>query len=259
MRRRSSNQGRQATCPWRSRKWALPWVVAVLLLGSVASARADQLYFTFTDPVGDNTGPIDVTQMSMTFDNVTGAYEIVLRANASAPFVGQFRINVNLWNPTGFSLFQDTLNDFNLSTGITVIILTGTNLNLLAWHAGDVVATNGTHVPGCTNTLAGLGNPPGSTFFRTSVISPPFTFLTNEDAIAFGPAGSTVITTLMSQQAVEFVTAQVDILREAGTLSSDQAAGLKDKLTAAIAALNQGRGRPACGQLSLSEIKSVLL
>jgi hypothetical protein len=129
----------------------------------------------------------------MTFDNMTGEYTIVLIATMTAPFLGEFRINVNLFNPSApatNSLFQDVLNDFNLSTGVAVIILSGTNLNLLAWDAGDVVATN---------TLAGLGNPPGSTFFRTSVTSVPFGFLTNEDAIAYGPAGSTVITPAVSR------------------------------------------------------------
>jgi len=235
---------RQPRRSWRLPKGVVSFLVALLLLGPAVSARADQLYFTFTDPVGDNTGPIDVTQMSVTFDNGTGAYEIVLRATTLEPFLSQFRINVNLWNPTASSFFQDAGNDFNLSTGVTVIVLTGTNLNLPAWHAGDVVATN---------TLAGLGNPPGSTFFRTSVISPPFTFLTNEDAISFGPAGSTVLTTLMPQQSVELLTAKVDVLLESGTLSPDQAAGLRDKLSAAIAALNQGRSRAACGQLSAFE------
>jgi hypothetical protein len=143
-----------------------------------------QLNLTFVDPVGDNTGPIDVTEMSMTFDNGTGAYEIVLTATSEAPFQGQFRINVNLWNPTAASAFSDVLNDFDLSSDVTVIRLTGTSGALLAWDAGDVVATN---------TLAGLGNPPGASFFRTGVSTPPFGFLTNEDAIAFGSAGSAVI------------------------------------------------------------------
>jgi len=145
---------------------------------------AHQLSLTFVDPVGDNTGPIDVTQLSMTFDNTTGAYEIVLTATSEAPFQGPFRIVVNLWNPTASAFFSSGINDFDLSTGLTVIRLTGTSGALLAWGAGDVVATN---------TLAGLGNPPGISFFRTTVATPPFGFLTNEDAIAFGQGGSTVI------------------------------------------------------------------
>ena len=149
-----------------------------------ALSPADQLSLTFVDPVGDNTGPIDVTEMSMTFDSSTGAYEIVLTATTAAPFHGPFRINVNLWNPTASTFFSDVLNDFDLSTEVTVMRLTGTNVALLSWRAGDAVATN---------TLAGLGNPPGATFFRSGVATLPFGFLTNEDAIAFGPAGSSVI------------------------------------------------------------------
>jgi len=79
--------------------------------------------------------------------------------------VGQFRVHVNLWNATASSFFQDAVNDFNLSTGTTVVVLTGTFVNLSGWEAGDVVAAN---------SLAVVENPLGSTF-RTSVLSQPLT------------------------------------------------------------------------------------
>ena len=178
-----------------------------LAVPGAAVSPDHQLSLTFVDPVGDNTGPIDVTQMSMTFDNGTGEYEIVLTATTEAPFHGQFRINVNLWNPTASTAFSDVLNDFDLSTGVTVIRLTGTSGALLAWDAGDVVATN---------TLAGLGNPPGASFFRTSVTTPPFGFLTNEDAVAFGPAGSAVI------QPLDLTPPTITFSGNVGTYTVDQ-------------------------------------
>jgi hypothetical protein len=99
------------------------------------------------------------------------------------------------------------LNDFDLSTGLTVIRLTGTSGVLLSWRAGDVVATN---------TLAGFGNPPGASFFRSGVSTPPFGFLTNEDAIAFGPAGSTVI------QPLDLTPPTIAFSGNAGTYTVDQ-------------------------------------
>lgn len=51
------------------------------------------------------------------------------------------------------------------------------------------------------------------------------------------------------QQRIEQLAARVDALLGNGTLNSDEATGLTDKLTAALASINDGRNRPACGQL----------
>jgi hypothetical protein len=42
------------------------------------SAQANQLTFSFSDPVGDQSGTIDLTGMIMDFNNATGNYNIVL-------------------------------------------------------------------------------------------------------------------------------------------------------------------------------------
>lgn len=152
-----------------------------------AGTPSGNLTISFADPVGDNTGPIDITGLLMTFDNATGNYSITLSTTNANPFVGQFRVNVNLFNPdvpATESFFTATTRDFNLSSATTNLVLTGGNSNLLTWRAGNRVATS---------TEAGLGNPPGASFFRTSVSSFSLTFLTNEDAIAFGPAGVATI------------------------------------------------------------------
>lgn len=150
----------------------------------VASATTSTLPLTLAvfDPVADQTGPVDVLSMVMTFDNTTGLYEIVLTADAAHPFLGDFRININLYNQDlGTSnidpaFFADAGNDFSLSVPATTITLTGTSAHLLAWAPGNRVFTN---------SLAGTGNPDGTTLFRSSVLGLPFEFLTNEDVIAF--------------------------------------------------------------------------
>jgi len=218
-------------------------LLAILGFTIVSTAQADQLTFSYTDPVGDQAGAIDVTKMTVVFDNATGDYEIVLRATAANPFVGLFRVNVNLFNPDtapSNSSFRDVLNDFNLATATTKLTLTGTNGNLLAWNAGHRVAAN---------TLAGLGNPPGSSFFRSTVTNFPIGFLTNEDAIAFGPAGGTTIKVFTPQDAIDLLLGDVGSLLEEGLLTQDQADGLIDKLGAAVASMNRGNTRAACNQL----------
>jgi len=161
-------------------------LLAILTFTVMATAQAEPLVFSFADPVGDHTGAIDVTGMSFDFDNSTGDYTITLTATAANPFVGQFRVNINLFNPDAISadgLFADVFNDYNLAAATTSLTLTGTD-PLLAWHAGDRVATNS--FP--------FGNPPGVTLFRSSVTNFPIGFLTNEDAIAYGAGGFTTIT-----------------------------------------------------------------
>jgi hypothetical protein len=54
-----------------------------------------------TDPINDRVGadfPIDVSKMDLTLDPGTGDYEIVLRTHTGFPFIGAFRININLFN-----------------------------------------------------------------------------------------------------------------------------------------------------------------
>jgi hypothetical protein len=148
------------------------------------SALANQLTFSFSDPVGDQSGMIDLTGMTMDFDNATGNYNIVLTATATNPFVGTFRINANLFNPdttADDSFFTDNQNDFNLSVATTTITLSGTSSKLLSWNAGDRVATS--DLP--------FGPPPGIPAFACGLLNIPFG--TGEDRLAFDAAGFTTI------------------------------------------------------------------
>ena len=157
-------------------------------------AQGPNLVFTFVDPVGDHTGEIDVVSMAFLFNNATGEYAIVLRADPAAPFHGTFRININLFNPdTGFgtqrfpSVFSDVVNDFDLDHPTTKITLYGTHPCLVYWEAGDRVATNSEP----------FGNPDGTTLFRSAVTKFPIEFLTNEDTIAYGDVSARIATIVM--------------------------------------------------------------
>jgi hypothetical protein len=219
-------------------------LVAIVGFIIASTAQADQLTFSYADPVGDQTGAIDVTKMTMVFDDATGNYQIVLRAKVAHPFVGSFRVNINLFNPDtapSNSLFSDVFNDFNLANATTKLILTGTNANLIAWKATDRVATN---------DQAGLGSPPGTTLFRSSATNFPIGFLTNEDAIAYGVTGITTVKIFTPQDGIQLLTDDVTELVENGSLTSGQANGLMSKLNAAITSLNKGNTNPACNQLN---------
>ena len=161
--------------------------LAILAALFVRGTHAQTLTLSFSDPVGDHSGIVDVTDMTMTFDRSTGNYEIVLTATPTSPFNGSFRVNINLFNPdTGTTardpaFFQEVLNDFNLMAPATMLSLSGGNTRLKQWDAGDRVATSTTSL---------LGNPDESSEFRSSVSNFPFTGCgtargCDEDAIAF--------------------------------------------------------------------------
>jgi len=139
--------------------------LACLLAFGISSAQAALLHFSFSDPVGDHAGTVDVTGLDFTFDSVTGAYTIDLHASPAHPFVGSFRINVNLFNPdTGTlnpvpSFFSDTGNDITLIAPTTVQTISGVNANLLSWDIGDQVAIGS----------AAFGNPDGISAFGSEV------------------------------------------------------------------------------------------
>ena len=166
----------------------------VTLLGIFSFAvvsTAQALTVSFTDPVGDQTGTIDVIGMVMTFSK-TGHYKIELTASADHPFLGEFRVNINLYNPSvspktrflsvackNCAVFDPAVNhsDFNLTVPTTTLtLMTGKSKVLKTWDKGDQVAIS---------SFAGLGSPAGVSVFRSEVANMPFTFLTNEDTIGY--------------------------------------------------------------------------
>ncbi len=158
------------------------FALSALLLGPLP-AHATLLRFNFTDGVGQDSDPgffypigaIDLTGLQVTFDDTTGAYEATFTAAAANPFQGDFRLNINLFNPdTGFgnaatpSAFNDTGNDFHLGSPQTTVILTGTSSNLTFWDVGDRVAANGS-LSGPT-AMVNLGVPAGPSIFVSGVL-----------------------------------------------------------------------------------------
>ncbi len=183
-------------------KATLPTIaLLVLFLGvagvGVGTARAQQIEYVFTDPVGDQTGPVDVTGLFVIFD-LQGNYTIYITADPAHPFFGKFRVNVNLYNPDvapEFSAFSHACTaiscgpdfggttDYDIKTSRTTLRITGHDKALQHWPAGTRAVTS---------SFAGLGNPPGASLFRTGVSGFPLTFGTNEDCIACDGTGVVV-------------------------------------------------------------------
>lgn len=122
-------------------------VVAAILVSCLSfTVYAIPLQLTISDPLGDHTGDADLISVDMFFDNGTGDYDIFYNADPANPFIGIFRLNVNLRNITLLGTpprspdFSDTLNDFNLAVATSQIQLAGTSLALTNWQLGDEIA-----------------------------------------------------------------------------------------------------------------------
>jgi hypothetical protein len=175
------------------------WFACFIFVTITNIAAGEPLVFSFTDPANDNRGAIDLLGAVTTFDSATGAFAITLTASQAHPFVGNFMINMNFFNPdTGTtaqnpSFFTDDLQAFNLRTSTTKLVLTGTDTRLLSWDAGERVASN--NIP--------FGNPGGGiSAFRSSVLDLPLSCTgipdpngnsCSEDVLAQGGLGSTTI------------------------------------------------------------------
>ena len=183
--------GQQELCGFLVNRLTSLYVAGV---SASTTTQGQQLSFSFDDPVGDQTGRVDLRRMVLSFDSRNATYTITLTATTANPFVGAFRVNINLLNPdtdASDAFFNDNAKDFDLTSATTTLILNGTNLKLLSWRIGNRVATN--DIP--------FGNPPGTgiTAFRSGVTElnipecqlRPFC----EDNIAYGPGGLTTIGT----------------------------------------------------------------
>jgi hypothetical protein len=150
-------------------------LIAMVTFNLVQAAPAR---VSVTDPVGDNTGPVDVIGMDFEFNNETGNYTILLTATDAEPFAGDFRVNINLFNldvgttADDPSWFQDTINDFSLLVPSTALLLSGTNARLLSWDTGDRILLN--------NLPDGTPHPDGGTLFSSVVAGRPSQSLEND-------------------------------------------------------------------------------
>ncbi len=118
------------------------------LLTTPLAAAAAQLHVTWLDPTGDHSGAVDITSIRLDFDNATGAYTITVSSDPLAPFLGDFRVNVNTLNmdigtaACAQSAFVDNVNDFSFATSTTEVVLSGTSSVLTFWDSGDQIAAN---------------------------------------------------------------------------------------------------------------------
>jgi hypothetical protein len=163
-------------------------LVAISFCLSVSAADAASLSFSFTDPTGDNASTIDLVGMDFVFDNATGDYEITFTSSGADSFFGEFRLNVNLFDPdtgaTATEFFQDHFNDFDLATATTQIVLTGSDSLLLAWEVGDRVAVN--QIP--------FGPPSGGvSAFESGVITNVASLPGDRDRISGPPLFMTIV------------------------------------------------------------------
>lgn len=178
----------------------IPMFLATAL--GISRAQANMLEFSFSDPVNDAwgcppsaacttpflniVGPVtDVVGLFFSFDNVTGDYEATMFASEANPFIGDVRVNVNLFNGDTGDLFFDNVNDFFFSSPTTSVTVSGSSSSLLGWTAGDQVAAcegSGGIIP--EPCLGGLG---ASTAFSSGVVNFAAGVQTARDAFQSSP------------------------------------------------------------------------
>ena len=116
----------------------------LLLLLAVATAsgvRAEPLFASFPDPIGDHEGSIDLVRMEF---SLNGLYEARYVASALHPFAGRFEIRTTLFNSdTDSSPITLSTEVFSLSAPTTEVIVMGRHPALILWGEGDRVAATG--------------------------------------------------------------------------------------------------------------------
>lgn len=169
------------------------WLGLLLTLAAAGPAGAEMLQVVFSDPVGDPTGDIDAFLATLVFDDATGDYTFFVVATEAQPFLGEFRLNVNLFNPDvgstacAVAYLSDTVNDFDLAAPVRRVTLTGSSPVLTNWSPGDRVATN--DVP--------FGTPDCNNGFGSGVVALPFQDPYPGDDIAAGNTFAVVLADLV--------------------------------------------------------------
>jgi hypothetical protein len=135
---------------------ASPWLttirnhLALLIVGSLAtvSANAALLTVSFDDPIGDFANEtIDLTGVTLNFDNTTGDYELLVTFDAANPYQGTFNVNANLLNGSIAPLTVDpafvAINELpSAAAATTLLTFSGSNANLTSWNAGDAIGND---------------------------------------------------------------------------------------------------------------------
>jgi hypothetical protein len=195
----------------RKRDWVvripLLGLLLMVLFGGGLTARAQYLRATFSDFEGDHLGDTDLIRMSLTFHQVTGAYEVVLESTENNRFGERFVLGINVFNADLGTLqanptyFHDEAEVTGQACSVSIHRLRGTNSRLTAWSAGDRVAASGPDPLGVP-----MGDPFGDPFRVVSFTS-GVAFLgdreTPEDAVAEGD--STVLSSVGGFEAVQIL------------------------------------------------------
>lgn len=210
-------------------------ILFLLLVAFAGSLHGENLFIIFTDPAGDSLGSVDVVGVGLSFDKTTGAYTLLLLADSSAPFHGDFRVNINLYNPdTGTtncdpSFFNDTMNDYIGFPSDTILVLSGVNSNLRTWDVGDRVATNSTP----------FGNPDCTSLFHSAVAD--LCDVSQRDLIADGDTFATIFAPVIF----------VDGFESGDTSTWSESVGLTGLISTISLQVTPGSVPPSGGMLSL--------
>jgi len=123
-------------------------IMVAMMLFTTRMAYGAILFVTYDDPIGDYQDfNIDLTGMTLVFDNATGDYELNVTFDAANPFVGTFNVNANLLNGSIDPLTTDpafvNINERpTVGAPTTELVFTGTNTKLTSWNQGDEIANN---------------------------------------------------------------------------------------------------------------------
>ncbi len=121
----------------------------LLLLFSIATSSAQFLSVSFEDSPGDHVGEIDLRAMTLTFDPLTGDYQVLFESDPAAPFNGAYLIGINLFNPdletraVDPSYFHVDIEVLNQDCPGRLFEIRGTESRLRAWSEGDRIVAGG--------------------------------------------------------------------------------------------------------------------
>ena len=141
---------------------------AFIFIVSIGPVSAQFLSLSFEDQVEDHVGKVDLVALTLTFNEASGEYEVVLKANEDASFVGDFLIGINLFNgdlgttaldPSYFHADKDVRGYDCPSLHYRI---SGVDPRLTQWSEGDRIAAAGPEP---------LGLPSGFSFFNTGLAS----------------------------------------------------------------------------------------
>ena len=228
---------------WVRSLMRFPWFYLFCALGvffsSIIQVEAQILSVTFGDRSKDHLGPIDLTRLTLTFDQSTGEYEVILEADHGAKFQGGFLVGINLFNgdlgTTALdpSFFHAEAEVFALDCPAMRYRLAGFDSRLMDWSIGDRIAASGP---------APLGLPAGFAFFSSGLAS-------SEDSVqGTDLVGEGVVGTL--HEASGFAIYEVS-----PTAVDDAFEVLEDSPTQAFDVLRNDCGQAGTGPLEITQVE----